>query len=651
MQRARRGACVCAAAWTSLQRAVLPRALATDAGGKYAPSPEAFKPPARDSYDVLVLGGGHNGLVAAAYLARAGLSVAVLERRGLLGGAAVTEELVPGFRFSRASYLAGLLRPQIISDLGLHDHGFRYLVRDPSSFTPTPQGGLLLGSDDAKNAASIARFSKADAEAFPRYEAFLSDVRAIVSPLLDGPPPEAGGGAREKLSALWRVRAATRAASASPETLAPLTELLTAPAAHILDRWFESDVLKATLATDAVIGALVSPRTPGSAYVLLHHVMGEAAGRPGVWAYVQGGKCLLPSVISLLAAPACLLPALTLTHATACYALRRHGRAFLRGCSVGARCWRDAADQCRRFRAAALGWRDASGGGCAAARRVDASRQDGAGGVHSVPSLHGAHACRQPAARVRQARGACRLLLRRFQSQPCAVAAAAVFLPAGHGRRCRAAACRHSAFRDAHGPSACPRYGYCGSPAGADASVITILPPQIHAAYAEAAAGIPSTRPVVELTIPSVLDKTLAPPGCHVASLFCQYAPYELAPGQGSWEDARVKNAFADRAIAVVEAQCPGFAASIVGRDVLSPLDLERIFGLHRGNIFHGSLAPHQLAYNRPAPGWSRHRTPVDGLYLGGAGAHPGGGVMGAPGRNAAAAVLFDRGITPWWDA
>lgn len=312
MQRARRGACVCAAAWTSLQRAVLPRALATDAGGKYAPSPEAFMPPARDSYDVLVLGGGHNGLIAAAYLSRAGLSVAVLERRGLLGGAAVTEELVPGFRFSRASYLAGLLRPQIISDLGLHDHGFRYLVRDPSSFTPTPEGGLLLGSDDAKNAASIARFSKADAEAFPRYEAFLSDVRAIVSPLLDGPPPEAGGGAREKLSALWRVRAATRAASASPETLAPLTELLTAPAAHILDRWFESDVLKATLATDAVIGALVSPRTPGSAYVLLHHVMGEAAGRPGVWAYVQGGACLLPSVISLLAAPACLLPALTL---------------------------------------------------------------------------------------------------------------------------------------------------------------------------------------------------------------------------------------------------------------------------------------------------------------------------------------------------
>ena len=191
---------------------------------------------------------------------------------------------------------------------------------------------------------------------------------------------------------------------------------------------------------------------------------------------------------------------------------------------------------------------------------------------------------------------------------------------------------------------------------------------EIHAAYLQASAGVPATRPVVELTIPSSLDATLAPAGAHVASLFVQFAPYDLAAG--SWADPAFKEAFADRVCAIVEEHCPGFVSrsvhacmrcaaacscdlpcSIVGRDVLSPLDLERIFGLHRGNIFHGTLAPHQLAYNRPAPGWSGHRTPVARLYLGGAGAHPGGGVMGAPGRNAAAVVARDLGRTPWWDA
>ena len=594
MQRARRGACqACAAGWASLRLGV---ARALSSGAKYDPSPGAFAPPRRDSYDVLVLGGGHNGLVAAAYLARAGLSVAVLERRALLGGAAVTEELVPGFRFSRASYLAGLLRPKIIQELRLADHGFRYLVRDPSSFTPTAVDGphrgrsLLLGSSDARNAASIAQFSKADAEAFPRYEAFLSDVRALVSPLLDGPPPDTGGGAREKLATLRRVRAVMRAAAATPDSLAPLAELLTAPAAHILDRWFESDVLKATLATDAVIGALVSPRTPGSAYVLLHHVMGEAAGRPGVWAYVQGGMGALSGAVAgaARAAGAELLTnadvseLLLSSRGDAVEGVRMRGGAVLRASTVLAAC---------------------------TPHHVFAELLP-QGSLPPAFEKHVAH--------TDYSCGAFKVNL------------ALSRLP------------RYACLPDTGGAAGPQHVGTAHFEAHMD---------EIHAAYAEAAAGVPSTRPVVELTIPSVLDATLAPPGCHVASLFCQYAPYQLAPGQGSWADPGVRDAFADRAIAVVESHCPGFAASIVGRDVLSPLDLERIFGLHRGNIFHGALATHQLAYNRPAPGWARYRTPLRGLYLGGAGAHPGGGVMGAPGRNAAAAVLHDRGASPWWDA
>ena len=218
---------------------------------------------------------------------------------------------------------------------------------------------------------------------------------------------------------------------------------------------------------------------------------------------------------------------------------------------------------------------------------------------------------------------------------------------------------RHSAFKINLALSRLPQYACLPGPADGSpgpqhrgTAHFEAHMDEIHAAYLQAAAGVPATRPVIELTLPSSLDDTLAPPGCHVASLFCQFAPYDLAPAAGgTWSDARFKEAFADRVCAIVEEYCPDFRSSIVGRDVLSPLDLERIFGLHKGNIFHGAMAPHQLAYSRPAPGWSAHRTPVCGLYLGGAGAHPGGGVMGAPGRNAAAAVLRDRGRQPWWDA
>lgn len=261
---------------------------------KYETSPFPFIAPVRRKRDAIIVGGGHNGLVAAAYLAKQGLDVLVLERRNLLGGAAVTEEIVHGFKFSRASYLAGLLRPQIITELGLEKHGFKYLPRDPSSFTPTNVAGrhLILGSSEEENWQSIAQFSTRDADAFVEYEDFLGKARELVEPLLDGGPPNPFDQAakwKERRHTLQTLKTLLSAGWKHRQSLLPFYELFTAPAAHLLDRWFESDILKATLATDAVIGAMIGPRQAGSAYVLLHHVMGKAAGRKGVWAYVEEG--------------------------------------------------------------------------------------------------------------------------------------------------------------------------------------------------------------------------------------------------------------------------------------------------------------------------------------------------------------------------
>jgi len=540
--------------------------------------------------DVVVVGGGHNGLVSAAYLARSGLRVVVLEKRHLLGGCAVTEELIPGFKFSRASYLAGLLRPQLIQELQLPPHGFQYLARSPSSFTPTllngPHGGKSLMIGGEHTTASIAQFSSADAEAFPRYEEFLNACRDVVQPLLDGPPPDVTqGGWRERLGANQRMQRAALAALRHPAgTLPGLAELFTAPAAHILDRWFQSDVLKATLATDAVIGALTSPRLPGSGYVLLHHVMGEAAGQPGVWAYVRGGMGALSDSIA------------------------RSARA------AGAELRTDA-------------------------DVVEITVMDGAAtGVRLADgSLIGA----------KSVLAACtpRRAFLELLNAP---------LPATFASHIAAADYSCGAFKINLALSSLPCFACLpNSPDGSPGpqhrgtSHFQASMAEIHDAYLDASTGVPARQPVVEMTLPSSLDDTLAPPGCHVASLFVQFAPYHLAAG--SWADAAFKVAFVERVLDVVERHCPGFKRSIVAIDALSPLDLERVFGLHGGNIFHGALGLHQLAHNRPAPGFASHRTPVRGLYLAGAGAHPGGGVSGAPGRNCAAVVLSDLGRGTWW--
>ena len=538
-------------------------------------------PDLASNYDSVIVGGGHNGLVAAAYLARAGLTTCVLERRDRIGGAAVTEEIVPGYRFSRASYVNSLLRPEIIQELALRRHGFELLPRDPSSFTPTLDGrSLLLGTDSKSNYIEISKFSTRDAEAFAGYEALLDRCARFIEPTLDRPPPdlESSSWIDRSSSLIELSQLGLRALKLGPD-LPRFLEILTAPAAKIITRWFESEPLRGTLATDALIGAMAAPSTPGSGYVLFHHIMGETDGARGVWAYVRGGMGQLSESIASAARAA---GAQIITDAPVASIRSEGGRArgviLEDGREVSSRCVLSGADPNVTFR-----------------RLVDPS---------DLPSEFNA-----------------RMDELDYSS--------AVF-------KINVAVDRIPCF------SVCP-----GEEPGAHHRGTIHLNStleEMEAAFADAQRGEPSREPVVEMTIPSVLDDSLAPEGHHVISLFVQYAPYQLAAG--SWDDPGRREAFADRVFAAIERHAPGFTASIVGRDLLSPLDLERVFGLTGGNIFHGAMSLDQLFWLRPARGWARYRTPIRGLYLCGSGAHPGGGIIGAPGRNAARQVIRDlRGL------
>lgn len=522
--------------------------------------------------DIAVIGGGHNGLVAAAYLARAGLRTLVLERRPLLGGACVTEELWPGFRVSRAAYVAGLLRPAIVSELGLARRGLALLARDPSSYTPLPSGeGLLLGSDAQANRRAIGRFSACDALRYPAYEAFLDRIARALEPALDAPPPDPARLRPRDLPLLARL---ARGAWGLRGDLARAAQLLLGPARTALESWFESEPLRGTLATDAVIGAWASPSTPGTGYVLFHHVMGEAGGARGVWAYVRGGMGALSEALADAARAA---GAEILTDAPVARIALRDGRAaglvLEDGREVEARAVVSNADP-RRTLLGLVGREALAPDDVAALEALD---------------------FRSPSVKINLALEA----LPRFRG-----AAEGALGPEHRGTI-------HVGARTLD---------------------------ELDAAFADACAGRLPERPMVELTLPSVLDDTVAPPGRHVASMFVQYAPWE--PAGSSWDAER--EAFADRCVAMVEEVAPGFAARVLHRELLAPPDLERIFGLTGGNIFHGAMGLDRLLFMRPAPGWARYRTPVPGLYLCGAGTHPGGGVMGACGRNAAREVARD---------
>jgi phytoene dehydrogenase-like protein len=527
--------------------------------------------------DAAIVGGGHNGLVAAAYLARAGLSVCVLERRELVGGASVTEEIVPGFKFSRAAYVNSLFRPQIIRDLDLRRHGFAMIPRNPSSFTPLADGrSLLLGPDAALNRREIAKFSPRDADALPRYEALLEKAAVFVEPLLDAPPPDvAAGGFSERIAVMRDLAKLGLRACRLWRDLPLVLEIMTAPARRIIERWFESEPLRGTLATDAIIGAMASPSTPGSGYVLFHHVMGETDGARGVWGYVRGGMGSLSNAIASAA--------------------RQAGARIETGRAV-------ASIRVSDGRATGVVLDD---GTEIAARAVLSSADPHVTFLKLLPA-----GCLPEPFRER-------IEHLDFASAVTKINVALERLPS---------------FRALPGHEPAPQHR-------GTVHIVTTLE-EIESAYLDALAGKASARPIIEMTLPSALDPGLAPPGKHVLSLFIQYTPYRLAAG--SWDDPGRKDELADRVFAIIEEYAPGFTNSVIARDVLSPLDLERIFGLTGGNIFHGAMGLDQLFWLRPAAGWSRYRTPVPGLYLCGSGAHPGGGVLGAPGRNAAQVAMRD---------
>jgi phytoene dehydrogenase-like protein len=524
------------------------------------------------TYDAIVVGGGHNGLVTACYLARAKWKVLVLERRYVVGGACVTEEIFPGFKVSTAAYVNSLFRPEIIRDLRLADYGYGIVERNPSSFSPFADGRyLMLGPERASNLREIGKFSERDAARYPDYEAMLERVASVVEPtLIETPPDVLHPGLRDALGLFRLGRGLQKLGTGMSEAV----EVLTGAARPILDRWFESEQVKGTLATDAIIGAFAAPSMPGTAYVLFHHVMGETNGKRGVWAYVKGG---MGGLTQALARAATDLGVEIRTDAEVAKILTRGGAvsgvALTNGDEFAARTVASNVD-CRLTFTQMLDPATLPADFIAAIERID------------------------------------------YSSASMKINVALDALP---------------------NFTACP-----GTTAGPQhRGTIHLCPDQdfIERGYDDAKYGRPSADPVVECTIPSSVDPTVAPPGKHLMSMFVQYAPYKLA--QGTWDER--KDAFADRCFEIVEQYAPGFTASVIDRQVLSPVDIERTFNLTGGNIFQGSMGLNQLFMFRPVPGSAGYRTPVRGLYLCGAAAHPGGGVMGAAGWNAARVMLGRR--------
>jgi phytoene dehydrogenase-like protein len=521
--------------------------------------------------DVIVIGAGHNGLTCAAYLAMAGLKVHVQERRQVVGGACVTEEFHPGFRNSTAAYTLSLLQPRIIRELRLHDHGLRVIERRAQNFLPLPDGRYLL-TGEGRTAQEVAKFSAKDAQRYSAYQREIGKVAEVLrSTMLDAPPNvrlDSASQAWREFGKLFTIGKTLWNA----KSLRAVVRLVRKSAGEMLDGWFESDPIKAVLGFDAVVGNLASPYTKGSAYVLLHHLLGEVNGKRGVWGHAIGGMGTVTQAIAKAA--------------------RAHGACIRVGSEVNEIIL-------ERGRAAGVVLED---GTSIRARAV-------------IANVNPQHLFRDLIPRQAVSRATMKRMER---------------WKAGSGTfRINVALSKLPVF------SALPA-------AGDQLTAGIILAPSLSymdQAYRDCVEYGWSRKPIIEMLIPSTLDDSLAPPGAHVASLFCQHVAPQLADGS-SWDEHR--ETVADLMIDTVETYAPGFKASIIGRQSLSPLDLERTFGLPNGDIFHGVLTPDQLFCARPMWGYADYRMPIPGLYLCGSGAHPGGGVTGAPGHNAAQAVITD---------
>ncbi|MBZ5575664.1 MAG: NAD(P)/FAD-dependent oxidoreductase [Acidobacteriia bacterium] len=520
-------------------------------------------------YDAIVIGGGHNGLVTAAYLARAGRTVLVLERRELVGGCAVTEEIWPGYKVSTGAYLASLLQERIVRELELERFGYHVDAKDPAFFSVFPGGRcLFMWQDRAKTLAEIAKFSRRDAEAYPAYEDQLERLARVVEELLLVTPPRFPPGS--VLDFLDYLKLAGRLRGLSPKDVVALVKIFTQSAAELLDEWFESDEVKVTLATDGVIGANGGPRSPGTAYILLHHCMGGVGGHRGLWGFVKGG---MGAVSEAIAASARAQGAVIRTGAAVRRVLTRNGRAYGVALENG-----------EEIEAGLI-----------------ASNLD-----PKVTFLR---------------------LVEPGALDPEFVAAIRNFRSEGTSAKINLALTGLPEF------TALP-----GAPGPQHRATMHICPniEYVERAWDDAKYGRPSERPLLELTIPTMYDPSLAPAGRHIMGIFLQYAPYTLR--EGTWDE--IREPFGDRVIDLIAEYAPDIRSLIEHRQVLTPLDLERRFGITGGNIFHGEMSLDQMFVMRPVAGWARYRTPVAGLYLCGSGAHPGGGVMGAPGYNCAREML-----------